>query len=105
MKTNHPDGKTSFQVLLLMTPFLIVRHPFVRLVSAYEDKILNPRTGLEYHRKVQKEIRKKRVKDEEHRIVFPEYLLLTDKYKGMLKRKVKQTINYKRRLSIISSSC
>ena len=24
------------------TGFLIVRHPFVRLVSAYEDKMLNP---------------------------------------------------------------
>ena len=78
---------------MLMTPFLVVRHPFVRLVSAYEDKILNPRTGLEYHRKVQEEIRKKRVKNEEHRIVFPEYLLVTDMYKRMLKTKVKQNIN------------
>ena len=75
---------------MLMTPFLIVRHPFVRLVSAYEDKILNPRTGLEYHRKVQEDIKKKRVKDEDHRIVFPNYLLQTEHYKRMLETKVKQ---------------
>eukprot|EP00090_Calanus_glacialis_P004508 TRINITY_DN13371_c0_g1_i3.p1 TRINITY_DN13371_c0_g1~~TRINITY_DN13371_c0_g1_i3.p1 ORF type:complete len:415 (+),score=60.42 TRINITY_DN13371_c0_g1_i3:269-1513(+) len=40
-----PDNwnfKELTKVLEVMTPFMIVRHPFSRLVSAYEDKMLNP---------------------------------------------------------------
>ena len=72
----------------MMTPFLVVRHPFVRLVSAYEDKMLNPRPVLEYHKMIQTEIKKKRGKDEEHRIEFPEHLLMSEMYKKMIKKKV-----------------
>ena len=71
-----------------MTPFMLVRHPFIRLVSAYEDKMLNPRPGLEYHKTVQKEIKRKRRKYREHKIDFPKHLLMTKKYQLMLRKKV-----------------
>ena len=78
-----------FQLLSVMTPFLIVRHPFTRLVSAYEDKMLNPRPDMEYHKTVQEEIKRKRGKGEEHRIDFPEHLLTSVMYQLMLRKKVK----------------
>ena len=71
-----------------MTPFMLVRHPFTRLVSAYEDKMLNPKPLLEYHKTVQNEIKSRRGKTAEHRIIFPAHLLETEKYQLMLKRKV-----------------
>ena len=77
-------------MLAVMTPFMIVRHPFIRLVSAYEDKILNPKPGLEYHKTVQDEIKRKRRKGGEHSIVFPEYLLKTQRYQMMLRKKVRR---------------
>ena len=86
-------------MLAVMTPFLIVRHPFNRLVSAYEDKILNPRPVMKFHEKVQAEIKKRRRKGEVHKIVFPEHLLQSEQYQRWLRRKVHakliiQTINY-----------
>ena len=80
---------TKLKLVSIMTPFLIVRHPFIRLVSAYEDKMLNPRPGMKYHKTVQEEIKLRRGKDEEHRIVFPRHLLMTEMYQLMLRRKVK----------------
>ena len=80
---------TELKLVSVMTPFLIVRHPFIRLVSAYEDKMLNPRPGLKYHKTVQEEIKRRRGKDEEHRIVFPRHLLMTEMYQLMLRKKVK----------------
>jgi len=70
-----------------MTPFLVVRHPFTRLVSAYEDKILNPRPVIEFHEKVQAEIKSRRRNDEKYKIVFPEHLLLSKQYQRWLRRK------------------
>ena len=77
-------------MLAVMTPFMIVRHPFIRLVSAYEDKMLNPKPELEYFKTVQEEIKRKRRKDGEHNIVFPEYLLKTTRYQMMLRKKVRR---------------
>ena len=71
-----------------MSPFLIVRHPFTRLVSAYEDKMLNPRPKLEFHKNVQEQIRNARKEPESFSIEFPEYLLRKEKYQIMLRRKV-----------------
>ena len=71
-----------------MTPFMLVRHPFTRLVSAYEDKMLNPKPLLEYHKTVQNEIKNRRGKAIEHKLIFPAHLLETEKYQLMLKRKV-----------------
>ena len=76
------------KVLDVMTPFLLVRHPFTRLVSVYEDKILNPEPLLEYHKTVQKEIKSRRGKTSEQKFLFPTHLLETEKYRLMLKRKV-----------------
>ena len=76
------------KVLDVMTPFLLVRHPFTRLVSVYEDKILNPEPLLEYHKKVQSEIKSRRGKTSEPRLLFPAHLLETEKYQLMLQRKV-----------------
>ena len=80
------------QVLDVMTPFMMVRHPFTRLVSAYEDKMLNPKPRLDYHKTVQKEIksRRMRLKLKTRNFTFPSYLLKTEKFQRMLKRKVKQ---------------
>eukprot|EP00090_Calanus_glacialis_P004511 TRINITY_DN13371_c0_g2_i2.p1 TRINITY_DN13371_c0_g2~~TRINITY_DN13371_c0_g2_i2.p1 ORF type:complete len:436 (+),score=75.83 TRINITY_DN13371_c0_g2_i2:79-1386(+) len=70
-----------------VTPFMIVRHPFTRLVSAYEDKMLNPKPLLEYHKTVQNEIKRRRGKSEDQNFVFPKHLLMTEMYQLMLKRK------------------
>ena len=80
------------QVLDVMTPFMMVRHPFTRLVSAYEDKMLNPKPLLDYHKTVQKEIksRRMRLKLKTRNFTFPSHLLETEKFQLMLKRKVKQ---------------
>ena len=80
---------TNLKLVTLMTPFLLVRHPFIRLVSAYEDKMLNPRPGMKYHKTVQEERKRRSGKDAEHRIVFPSHLLMTEMYQLMLRRKVK----------------
>jgi len=66
------------------TGFLIVRHPFVRLVSAYEDKMLNPHPyPYAYHHRVQEEIKAarggRRVK-----IRFPEDVLQSGRFQKML---------------------
>ena len=78
-----------------MTPFMIVRHPFSRLVSAYEDKMLNPKPLLKYHKSVQNEIKKRRAKPEESNFVFPNHLLFSEKYQLLLKRKVSWNILFK----------
>merc|ERR1711892_1254136 len=86
-----PDSwnfKDLTKVLDVMTPFLLVRHPFTRLVSVYEDKILNPEPLLEYHKTVQKEIKSRRGKTSEQKFLFPAHLLETEKYRLMLKRKI-----------------
>jgi len=75
-------------MLSLMTSFMLVRHPFIRLVSAYEDKMLNPRPGLEYHKNVQTDIKRKRRKNENYEIVFPKHLLIEEKYQIMMRKKV-----------------
>ena len=55
-----PAGKTKQKKLLkTMTKFLVVRHPFDRIVSAYTGKIANPMAKPRYYRKLQKEIIKK----------------------------------------------
>ena len=55
-----PTGKTKQKKLLkTMTKFLVVRHPFDRIVSAYTGKIANPMAKPRYYRKLQKEIIKK----------------------------------------------
>lgn len=85
-----PDNwnfKELTKVLDVMTPFMIVRHPFSRLVSAYEDKMLNPKPLLEYHKTVQNEIKKRRTKSKEIKFVFPKHLLESEKYQLLLKRK------------------
>ena len=79
-------------MLEVMTPFMLVRHPFTRLVSAYEDKMLNPRPGMEYHKTVQEEIKSRRGKTLEHKIVFPKHLLMTERYQLMLRKKVRQML-------------
>jgi len=86
-----PDNwnfKELTKVLDVMTPFMLVRHPFTRLVSAYEDKMLNPKPLLEYHKTVQNEIKSRRGKAIEHKLIFPAHLLETEKYQLMLKRKI-----------------
>ena len=71
-----------------MTPFMIVRHPFVRLVSAYEDKMLNPHPfPYNYHHKIQETIKKRR-RNKQKTIHFPKDLLNSKKYQQMLRRKV-----------------
>ena len=78
-------------MLSLMTSFMLVRHPFIRLVSAYEDKMLNPMPGLEYHKNVQADIKRKRRKNENYEIVFPKHLLMEEKYQIMMRKKVNLT--------------
>ena len=75
-----------------MKPFLIVRHPFSRLVSAYEDKILNPAPNLKYHKMIQGKIKGLRKEGKTYKIEFPKYLLAKEKYQRMLKRKVMKLI-------------
>ena len=71
-----------------MTPFIIVRHPFVRLVSAYEDKMLNPHPfPYNYHHKIQETIKRRR-RNKKKTINFPKDLLNSQKYQQMLRRKV-----------------
>jgi len=82
------DTDESLQVLGVMKPFLIVRHPFSRLVSAYEDKILNPAPNLKYHKMIQGKIKGLRKEGKTYKIEFPKYLLAKEKYQRMLKRKV-----------------
>ena len=71
-----------------MTGFMMVRHPFVRLVSAYEDKMLNPHPfPYKYHHQIQEKIKKRRT-NKKKRINFPKDLLTSQRYKYMLKNKV-----------------
>ena len=71
-----------------MTGFMMVRHPFVRLVSAYEDKMLNPHPfPYKYHHKIQEKIKQKRT-NKKKTINFPKDLLTSQRYKYMLKNKV-----------------
>ena len=76
-----------------MTGFMMVRHPFVRLVSAYEDKMLNPHPfPYKYHHQIQEKIKKKR-KNKKKTINFPKDILTSQRYKHMLKNKVRISSN------------
>lgn len=69
------------------TGFLIVRHPFVRLVSAYEDKMLSPHPfPYAYHHRVQEEIKSARG-ERQVRISFPEDVLQSGRLQKMLQSK------------------
>ena len=83
------DNLTTMDTMMQkMTPFMIVRHPFVRLVSAYEDKMLNPHPfPYNYHHKIQETIKKRR-RNKQKTINFPKDLLNSKKYQQMLRRKV-----------------
>ena len=83
------DNLTTMDTMMhRMTPFMIVRHPFVRLVSAYEDKMLNPHPfPYNYHHKIQETIKKRR-RNKKKTINFPKDLLNSQKYQQMLRRKV-----------------
>ena len=71
----------------LVRLFLQVRHPFVRLVSAYEDKMLNPHPyPYELHHKIQRNIKRRRNKNQT--IDFPKELLETKPFKILLRKKV-----------------
>ena len=71
-----------------MTGFMIVRHPFVRLVSAYEDKMLNPHPfPFNYHHKIQEQIKSRR-QNKNKKIHFPKDLLNSAKYQHMLRNQV-----------------
>ena len=66
---------------------LQVRHPFVRLVSAYEDKMLNPHPyPYELHHKIQQTIKRRRTKNQT--IQFPKELLKSKRYRFLLRKKV-----------------
>ena len=68
--------------------FLQVRHPFVRLVSAYEDKMLNPHPyPYEHHHEIQQTIKRRRTKNQT--INFPKELLNSKPYKFLLRKKVR----------------
>ena len=84
------------------TGFLLVRHPLVRLVSAYEDKMLNPHPfPYAYHHRqgqnidleaqcksrIQEEIKSARA-GRKVRINFPQDLLHSKRIQHMLNRKV-----------------
>jgi len=69
------------------TGFLIVRHPFVRLVSAYEDKMLNPHPfPYAYHHRVQEEIKSARG-GRQVQISFPDDVLHSGRLQHMLETK------------------
>ena len=71
-----------------------VRHPFVRLVSAYEDKMLNPHPfPFTYHHKIQETIKKRRRNKRITTINFPKDLLNSPKYQQMLRKQV-NILNY-----------
>jgi len=68
--------------------FMIVRHPFVRLVSAYEDKMANPHPfPYKYHHSIQEEIKRKR-KNKNQTIDFPQDLIKSKKYQRNLAKKL-----------------
>ncbi|XP_023341912.1 uncharacterized protein LOC111711722 [Eurytemora carolleeae] len=68
--------------------FMLVRHPFVRLVSAYEDKMLNPHPfPYRFHHSVQEQIKKRR-RNNKKKIAFPKEILQSKKYQLMLRRNV-----------------
>jgi len=70
------------------TGFLLVRHPLVRLVSAYEDKMLNPHPfPYAYHHRVQEEIKSGRG-GRKVEIDYPEDLLQSKRIRHLLKKKV-----------------
>ena len=79
------DNLTTMSAMLdKMTPFMIVRHPFVRLVSAYEDKMLNPHPfPFAFHHKIQETIKARRT-SKNKRISFPRDLLNSARYQHML---------------------
>ena len=55
-----PAGKAKqMKLLKTMTKFMVVRHPFDRIISAYTGKIANPMAKPRFYRKLQKEIVKK----------------------------------------------
>ena len=72
----------------MMSSFVIVRHPFERLVYAYEDKIFHPKPKLEFHKQIQDEIKQKRKKGEHVNIELSKELLMTEEYQKMLRTKV-----------------
>ena len=81
-----PDDNlgTILQTFNQMTGFMLVRHPFERLMSAYEDKILNPQPHFDYHFTVQRQIKERR-KKADVKIDFPEDLYkekFATKFKG-----------------------
>ena len=59
-----------------MTKFLVVRHPFDRIISAYTGKIANPLAKPRFYRKLQKEIIKKYRRDQSNTAppTFAEYI-------------------------------
>ena len=60
----------------------------MRLVSAYEDKMLNPHPfPFPYHHKIQQTIQKRRT-NKNKRINFPPELLKSVRYRNMLRNKV-----------------
>jgi len=70
------------------TGLLLVRHPLVRLVSAYEDKMLNPHPfPYAFHHRVQEEIRSARG-GRKVEINFPQDLLHSKRIQHMLKKQV-----------------
>ena len=82
--TRRRLGTPMAALLDKMTPFMIVRHPFVRLVSAYEDKMLNPHPfPFAFHHKIQETIKKRRT-SKNKRISFPRDLLNSARYQHML---------------------
>jgi len=77
------------QIFNRMEGFMLVRHPFVRLVSAYEDKMLNPHPfPYKYHHKVQEQIKEKIRINKKKRIFFPKDLLRSRRYQLMLRNQV-----------------
>jgi len=55
-----PKGKKKqMETLKSSTKFLVVRHPFDRIISAYKGKIANPNAKPRFYRKLQKEIKAK----------------------------------------------
>ena len=85
----YPKPKGSEEELLdlwnSVDGFMVVRHPFTRLVSAYEDKILDPNTILKFHREIQEYIKSTRKNKTSFKLQFPNYLLDDEKYQNYLK--------------------